>query len=321
MSSEGKTGQGVGARLPRKEDSRHLHGRGSFVPDMILPGQREVAFWRSPVAHARIKALRRPAGLEGSIFFREDMPEVKAIVAPSTLPSFKLSEQHHLAHGKVRFVGEPIACCVGRTRAEAEDLAEQVEVDFEELPALVDAHKARQEKQILVHEEWGDNLYLTLQLDNGFEAESMSLPSSQGGVFSDSSASGGQGLLIWSNGTASKTVSTASPQVLSVRARGDQCNGAPQMTVTVDGQTVLTQQVGSSSWSDYPAAIRSATEAQNAIENCPSTTDFGDCFAASGSPISFQPGSGSPTVTSSTSSALMPCWRASARMPSSDAWL
>ena len=79
-----------------------------------------MAFWRSPVAHARIKALRRPAGLEGSIFFREDMPEVKAIVAPSTLPSFKLSEQHHLAHGKVRFVGEPIACCVGRTRAEAE---------------------------------------------------------------------------------------------------------------------------------------------------------------------------------------------------------
>jgi carbon-monoxide dehydrogenase large subunit len=168
----GKPGQGVGARLPRKEDSRHLHGRGSFVPDMILPGQREVAFFRSPVAHARITGLRRPAGLEGSIFFREDMPEVRAIVAPSTLPTFKLSEQHHLAHGKVRFVGEPIACCVGRTRAEAEDLAEQVEVDFEELPVLVDAHKARLDRSVRIHEEWEDNLYLTLQLDNGFEAES-----------------------------------------------------------------------------------------------------------------------------------------------------
>jgi carbon-monoxide dehydrogenase large subunit len=172
MSGEGKGGQGVGARLPRKEDSRHLHGRGMFLPDIVLPGQREVAFFRSPVAHARITRLRRPAGTDGRIFFREDMPDVKPIVAPSSLPTFKLSEQHHLAHGKVRFVGEAIACCVGKTRAEAEDLAEQVEVDFDELPALVDAHEARQDSSVLVHEQWGDNLYLTLQLDNGFETES-----------------------------------------------------------------------------------------------------------------------------------------------------
>ena len=172
MSGEEKSGQGVGARVPRKEDSRHLHGRGTFVPDLILPGQREVAFFRSPVAHARITAVRKPAGPEGRIFVREDMPEVKAIVAPSTLPTFKLSEQHHLAWGKVRFVGEPIACCVGRTRAEAEDLAEQVEVDFEELPVLVDAHNARRDPSIRIHEEWDDNLYLTLQLENGFDTES-----------------------------------------------------------------------------------------------------------------------------------------------------
>src|SRR2546422_8036229 len=161
---EGKSGQGVGASVLRKEDARHLHGRGQFVPDMILPGQREVAFMRSPLAHARLLALRKPAGSQDRIFFREDMPEVRTIVAPSTLPTFKLSEQHHLAHGKVRFVGEPIACCVGKTRAEAEDLAEQVEVDFEELPVLVDAHKARLDKSVRVHEEWDDNLYLTLQL-------------------------------------------------------------------------------------------------------------------------------------------------------------
>ena len=172
MSAGTKTGQGVGARVPRKEDSRHLHGRGMFVPDMILPGQREVAFLRSPVAHARIAAVRKPAGSEGRAFVREDMPEVAPIVAPSTLPTFKLSEQHHLAWGKVRFVGEPVACCVGKTRAEAEDLAEQVEVDFEELPVLVDAHKARLDPSTRVHEEWDDNLYLTLSLDNGFDEQS-----------------------------------------------------------------------------------------------------------------------------------------------------
>src|SRR2546423_1817008 len=133
------SGQGVGARVPRKEDARHLHGRGQFVSDMILPGQREVAFLRSPLAHARILGVRKPTGSEGKIFVRADLTEVKPIVAPSTLPSFKLSEQHPLAHGKVRFVGEPVAMCVAKTRAEAEDLAEQVEVDFDELPALVDA--------------------------------------------------------------------------------------------------------------------------------------------------------------------------------------
>ncbi|HEX4928882.1 MAG TPA: xanthine dehydrogenase family protein molybdopterin-binding subunit [Burkholderiales bacterium] len=172
MSGEGKAGQGVGARLPRKEDSRHLHGRGTFVPDMILPGQREVAFLRSPLAHARIRAVRKPAGSEGRVTVREDMREVLPIVAPSTLPTFKLSEQHPLAYGKVRFVGEPIACCVGRTRAEAEDLAEQVEVDFEELPVLVDALAARREKEVRIHEAWDDNLYLTLSLDNGFDEQS-----------------------------------------------------------------------------------------------------------------------------------------------------
>ncbi|MGH8701688.1 MAG: xanthine dehydrogenase family protein molybdopterin-binding subunit, partial [Burkholderiales bacterium] len=137
MSEQANSAQGVGARVLRKEDARHLHGRGQFVPDMLLPGQREVAFFRSPVAHARIAAIRKPVGSEGRIFVREDMPEVLPIGSPSTVRGLKHSEQHHLAHGKVRFVGEPIACCVARTRAEAEDLAEQVEVDFDELPALV----------------------------------------------------------------------------------------------------------------------------------------------------------------------------------------
>jgi endoglucanase len=90
---------------------------------------------------------------------------------------------------------------------------------------------------------------------SGFEAESMSLPSSQGQVFSDGSASGGQGLLIWSNGTASKSVTTGGTQTITVRARGDQCDGAPQMVVAVDGQNALSTAVSSTSWADYSAAF------------------------------------------------------------------
>jgi endoglucanase len=83
----------------------------------------------------------------------------------------------------------------------------------------------------------------------------MSLPASQGQVFSDSSASGGQGLLIWTNGTASAPINTSGAQSLTIRARGDQCRGAPQMVAAVDGQTRLVTAVSSSSWSDYTASL------------------------------------------------------------------
>ena len=170
MSEHGKPGQGIGARVPRKEDSRHLHGKGQYVSDMVLPGQREVAFLRSPVAHGRIRGIRKPAGSEGRVFVREDLAEAKDIVAPSTLPTYKLSGQPPLASGKVRFVGEPVVMCVAKTRAEAEDLCEQVELDIEELPALVDSGTARFEKNVRVHEDWDDNLFLSLSVDNGFDA-------------------------------------------------------------------------------------------------------------------------------------------------------
>jgi carbon-monoxide dehydrogenase large subunit len=55
-----ETGQGVGARLLRKEDDRFLRGRGQYVADIRLPGLQDVAFVRSPLAHARIKAIHIP---------------------------------------------------------------------------------------------------------------------------------------------------------------------------------------------------------------------------------------------------------------------
>ena len=61
------TDQGIGARLARKEDDRYLRGRGRFVGDMSLPHLRDVAFLRSPRAHARIKAIRIPPAARGSV--------------------------------------------------------------------------------------------------------------------------------------------------------------------------------------------------------------------------------------------------------------
>lgn len=166
----GNSRQGIGARLRRKEDKRFLHGLGNYVSDMILRGQSEVAFLRSPIAHGRMQCIRKPAGCEDVIFTRADLSDVKPIVARGAFPTYKISEHHPLAHEKVRFVGEPIAMAVAASRAEAEDILERVEFDIAELPAIVDAVAARSDRSNRVHDGWEDNLYLTLGMDKGFDS-------------------------------------------------------------------------------------------------------------------------------------------------------
>jgi aerobic carbon-monoxide dehydrogenase large subunit len=82
---------------------------------------------------------------------------------------FKPSDQPILATGKVRPVGELIAMCVAATRAEAEDIAAEMRLDLEELPAVHDMLAARRPGSALVQEEWGDNVFLETFLDIGFE--------------------------------------------------------------------------------------------------------------------------------------------------------
>ncbi|MDB5591605.1 xanthine dehydrogenase family protein molybdopterin-binding subunit [Enterovirga sp.] len=153
-------GQGVGARLLRKEDDRFLRGRGRFVGDLKLPGMREVAFARSPVAHGRILEIRIPPDLRGTVFTAKDLVGVKPIRAVSGLPGFRPSEQPALATDKVRYVGEPIAMCTGRSRAEAEDAAARIEVDFAEEPAVSDMLLGRRPDAPRLHADWPDNVYL-----------------------------------------------------------------------------------------------------------------------------------------------------------------
>ncbi len=95
---------------------------------------------------------------------------VAPIRADTSLPGFKSSVQPILATGKVRYVGELIALCAAPTRAEAEDLAAEIEVDFEPLPVVADMLAGRQPGAPLVHEHWGDNLFLTTTTDVNFEA-------------------------------------------------------------------------------------------------------------------------------------------------------
>lgn len=167
MAGLGSKSEGIGARVERKEDARFLRGRGTYVGDISLPRMLEVAFLRSQVAHARIRAITKPANASASVFVFSDLENVISPECKLGLPGFKGSRYPPLATEKVRFVGEPIAICVASTRAAAEDLAEEIEVELEELSPVVDAIAALDRPESLVHEHWGDNVFLRTEMDNG----------------------------------------------------------------------------------------------------------------------------------------------------------
>src|SRR5262245_29842508 len=153
---------GVGAAVLRKEDDRFLRGQGQYVGDVRIPGMQEVAFVRSPVAHARLKRIEVPEKFRGCVFTADHLGGIKPIISAPPLKGFKYSVQPILATGKLRYVGEMIAMCVAPTRAHAEDIASAISLEFEELPAVTDMIAACQPASPLVHEEWGDNIFIEL---------------------------------------------------------------------------------------------------------------------------------------------------------------
>lgn len=161
--------RGVGARAERKEDDRYMRGRGEYIGDIQLAGMQEIAFLRSPVAHARLRGLQKPSQGATHIFTAEDLVGVKPIRAVSALPGFKVSEQPVLASDKVRLVGELMAACVASSRAEAEDLVATITCDLEPLPAVYDMRQALEPEAPLVHEAWGDNIFQQAFVDGDIE--------------------------------------------------------------------------------------------------------------------------------------------------------
>ncbi len=173
MDGGEQTGSGVGRAVPRKEDERYLRGQGEFIADIRLPGMRELAFLRSPLAHARIVSITKP---EGAVFTAADLPGIAPIVANSGLPGFRPSAQPALATGKVRHVGEAIAACIADNRAAAEDLAERVDVSFEELGAITDMLAAADPQAARVHDGWADNVILETRVEADLSAIRASAP-------------------------------------------------------------------------------------------------------------------------------------------------
>lgn len=164
-------GQGIGDSVPRKEDDRFLRGKGQYVADVRMAGMRDVAFVRSPIAHGRLHRTHVPEQFRSAVYTAQDLDGVKPISASPPLRGFKHSTEPILAIGKVRHVGEIIAMCVGQSRAEAEDIAAAVELELEELPAVIDMLAASEPGAPLIHDEWADNIFIAFSEDRGSSAE------------------------------------------------------------------------------------------------------------------------------------------------------
>ncbi len=117
---------------------------GSSSRTSRLRDTHEVVFLRSPHAHAHIGVDLRPAqSARGKVFTAADLPRIKPIRVVTQAAGARSPPWPPLATDKVRYVGEAIAACVAPTRAEAEDLAAAVTVDYRPLDAVVDAPAAR----------------------------------------------------------------------------------------------------------------------------------------------------------------------------------
>ena len=158
---------GIGAPLKRREDVRFLTGKARYVDDINRPGQVHAHFLRSDVAHGRITRLdtAKAAAMPGviRIFTGEDFKDAGSLPcawAPVSRDGSAQQEPRHpvLAEGFVRHVGEAIAGVVAETLAEARDAAEAIEIEIEELPAVVDMKAALEPGSPKVHEGLTSNL-------------------------------------------------------------------------------------------------------------------------------------------------------------------
>jgi carbon-monoxide dehydrogenase large subunit len=169
----GRPASPFGAPLRRREDPRLLTGAGRYVGDVALPRLLHVAFVRSLHAHARLDTAAAAAhpGVVAVVTGRDAPVAGLGVRARSALPGYVETEQPVLAWPVVRHVGEAVAAVVGHDRYAVEDAAAAVAVDYEPLPAVVDARDAAAEGAPRVHE--AGNVLLARRFEQGDVASAL----------------------------------------------------------------------------------------------------------------------------------------------------
>jgi carbon-monoxide dehydrogenase large subunit len=154
----------IGKTVPRPNAQRLVEGRGKYVDDIVLPRMVHVAFVRSPFAHAKILSIQTGDAQDVKgvlrIFTGADLAEVCApwVAVLEHLKGMKSPPEHPMAIDRACWVGEPVVAVVATSRSAAEDGAEQVLVDYEQLPLVTDMMSALDKDTPVLHPDLGDNL-------------------------------------------------------------------------------------------------------------------------------------------------------------------
>ncbi|MBM4297507.1 MAG: xanthine dehydrogenase family protein molybdopterin-binding subunit, partial [Deltaproteobacteria bacterium] len=171
MTNEHQPNGLIGASAKRVEDPPLITGRGCYTDDINLPGMLYLAFQRSPYPHAKIvsidtnKAKAMP-GVE-RVVTGDDLPDKLNLAPSQVLPNMKIPAHPVLARGAVHCAGVPVAAVVAKTRAQAEDAAHAIEVEYQALPGVSNAEAALKSGAPLVHQDLDNNICYTLVKNGG----------------------------------------------------------------------------------------------------------------------------------------------------------
>ncbi len=155
----------VGARVKRREDPRLITGSASYVDDMQSVGQLYMSFVRSQYAHANIKSIKIDAakaakGVRG-VFIGQDMMDVNPL--PSAVPG---PEYRVISVDRVRFVGDIVAVVVAESRGTARDAADLIEVEYDELPVVVDVEQGAKGLPTVLFPQFENNVGVVHDMGN-----------------------------------------------------------------------------------------------------------------------------------------------------------
>jgi carbon-monoxide dehydrogenase large subunit len=161
----------IGNARRRKEDQRLITGRTRWTDNITLTGMLYLAMVRSPVAHARItsidtKAARESSGVVAVLTGRDVADKQGSLPCAWPITEDQKAPAHPaIAVDTVNFAGEVVACIVARSAAEARDAVELVEVEYDDLPVVLDLETAAAGGD-LVHPELGTNVSATWVFDS-----------------------------------------------------------------------------------------------------------------------------------------------------------
>src|SRR5438874_9167906 len=156
----------VGAKIHRREDPRLITGHGHYIDDFVRQGTAFAAFVRSPHAHARVKSIdvtdaSKAPGVVGVYTARDFKGQLAGThpAAPAFVAEKKyIPERFPIAEKEVCYQGEIVAAVLAETKGQAADAANLIQVEYEELPAVMDPEKAMDKGSPKAHEGAADNI-------------------------------------------------------------------------------------------------------------------------------------------------------------------